>query len=332
MAQIPAPSAIHMLAYIARRTLIAIPLLLAITFITFMVMQLAPGNFFDRLRLDPQISEETIERYEALYHLDEPLPLQYFHWIKNILHGNLGYSFFYNAPVSKIIFQRIFNTFILSLSALIFTWICAIPLGIICAKNANRPVDRLVSGCSFIGLSIPSFFLAILLIYGASQVNILPLGGMRSANFELFSTAEKIFDVLKHLIIPTFALSLGSIASLTRIMRSNLVETLRKPFILMSRAKGLPERSIFYKHGLKNALNPLVTIFGYQLSGLLSGAAITEIICNWPGLGQVMLTAVRAQDVYLVMASVLFGGAMLLCGNLLADVLLAWTDPRIRYE
>jgi ABC-type dipeptide/oligopeptide/nickel transport system permease component len=164
------------------------------------------------------------------------------------------------------------------------------------------------------------------------MLNILPLGGMRSTNFELFTPLGKIFDILKHLILPTIVISLGGIASLTRIMRSSLVETLRQPFILMYRAKGLSDRAIFYKHALKNAINPLITIFGYQFSGLLSGAAITEIICNWPGLGQLMLTAVRAQDVYLVMAATLISGIMLLAGNLLADILLAWVDPRIRYD
>ncbi len=321
-----------MAAYILRRIIISIPLLLIISLMTFMLIQLAPGNFFDTLRMDPQISRETISHYENLYHLDKPAIVQYLFWLKNLLRFDLGYSFFYNSPVVKIILSRIFNTLILSLSALIFTWTIAIPLGILAAVRRNRFIDRLLQFLSFLGFSFPSFFLAIILLYLLSNLKILPLGGMHSANFDSLSSAGKIMDILKHLVIPTIVVSIAAIASLQRIMRGNLLDVLRQQYILAARAKGLPENRVIYVHALRNAINPLVTIFGYHLSDLLSGEALIEIICNWPGIGSVMLTAVRAQDIYLVMASMLMGAVLLLAGNLLSDCLLAWVDPRIRYD
>jgi peptide/nickel transport system permease protein len=321
-----------MTTYIIRRLVIAIPLLLAISFVAFMVIQLAPGNYFDSLRMNPQISPETIKKYESQYHLDEPAIIQYGWWLKNLLRLDLGYSFALMSPVTDVIKRRLFNTFILSLSAMLFTWLIAIPLGIFCAVHRNTFFDRLFSALSFVGLSIPNFFFALLLLYLASLTWILPLGGMRSAGYETLSGIGKFFDLIKHLIIPTVVIGTGSLAGLQRIMRGNMLEILRAQYITTARAKGLPEHRVIYVHALRNAINPMITIFGYSLSGLLSGAALTEIVTGWPGLGTVMLQAVRAQDLFLVMGSMLMGGAMLIGANLVADILLAWSDPRIQYK
>ena len=321
-----------MLGYILRRILVAIPLLFGISLLTFILIQITPGNFFDSLKLNPQISAETISRYEQLYHLDRPLLEQYFHWLKNILRLDFGYSFFFNCPVSRVISGRLYNTFILSLASLLFTWLVAIPLGILAAVNRGRIIDKIVSFFSFAGLSIPSFFIGILLLYWASQWKIFPLGGMHGTNYEDLNYWGRFLDLLRHVALPAFVISVGSIAGLQRIMRGNMLETLRQQYILTARAKGLPEGRVVYLHALRNAINPLVTIFGYHLSDLLSGVALIEIIFSWPGLGSVMLTAVRAKDLYLVMSSMLMGGILLLLGNLLADILLALVDPRIRYE
>lgn len=321
-----------MKAYIIRRLIISIPLLLAISFITFLFIQLAPGNYFDVLKLNPQVSEEIIKLYESRYHLDRPILVQYGWWLRNLLRLDLGYSFSQKGPVLSVLRSRIFNTLLLSISGLFFTWLISIPLGILCAVRQYRWTDKFFSGISFIGLSIPSFFLAILLLFGASITGILPLGGMRSANFEELNLLAKIFDLARHLIIPTVVISIGAISSLQRIMRGNMLEVLRQRYILTAKAKGIPQHQILYRHALKNAINPLITIFGYHLSDVLSGVALTEIICNWPGLGSVMLSAVRSQDIFLVMGAMLISGIMLILGNLVADLLLAWMDPRIRYE
>lgn len=321
-----------MLGYILKRILVSIPLLIAMSLLTFVLMQVTPGNFFDSLKLDPTISKETIAHYERLYHLDKPVLAQYLQWLKNLTKFEFGYSFYYNVPVSRVLADRLWNTFVLSVASMALTWLVAIPLGIWAAVNRNRFGDRLIQFLSFVALSMPSFFLAVVLLYAASLTGGLPLGGMHSAEYDQLSAAGKAWDLARHLVIPTVVISLGSIASLQRIMRGNFLDVLRQQYILSARAKGLPENKVIYKHALRNAINPLITLFGYELSSLLGGAALIEIICNWPGLGSLMLTAVQAKDVYLVMSSMLMGGVLLLLGNLIADILLAWSDPRIRYD
>jgi peptide/nickel transport system permease protein len=300
--------------------------------LTFLMIQMTPGNFFDGLKMDPTISPETIRRYEELYHLNDPVLVQYWEWLKSVCRLDFGYSFHFNIPVAAIISGRLWNTFILALASFLFTWLVAIPLGIYAAVRRNRLADRFIQMLSFVSLSTPGFFLAMLLLFAASQTGGLPLGGMRGADYDLLSPAGRALDLARHMVIPVFVISFASIGALQRIMRGNFLEVLQQQYIMAARAKGLGETAVLYRHALRNAVNPLITLFGYELSGLLSGAALIEIICNWPGLGSLMLTAVRARDVYLVMSSMLMGGALLLAGNLVSDVLLAWSDPRIRYD
>lgn len=317
------------MTHLAQRFLISLLLLVAMSFLTFWLLHATPGNFFDGLKLNPQISAETISRYENMYHLKDPFLVQYWHWLRNVCRGEFGYSFYYNVPVADIIGSRLGNTFILSLASLVLTWGLAIPLGIWAALRHGRLADAIMSVFSFAAFSAPSFFLAILFLYAASQWGILPLGGMHSAGYEDFAWWQKIIDVAKHLVIPTVVLSLGSIAGLQRLMRGNMLAQLRQQYVLAARAKGLPEGRVIYTHALRNAFNPMVTLLGYEFAALLSGAALVEIVCSWPGLGQLMLTAVRSKDVYVVMAGMLMGGVLLLLGNLLADIVLLRVDPRI---
>jgi|CXWL01.1.fsa_nt_gi peptide/nickel transport system permease protein len=320
-----------MLKLILQRFLAFIPMLLGITFLTFILMRITPGNYLDTIRLDPQISHETIERYQKLYELDKPLVEQYWHWIKNVCRLEFGYSFHYNVPVSHMIGGRMFNTLILALATFLVTWLIALPLGIWAAVHRNKWQDKTVQFLSYVFFSLPTFFITMIFLFWASQAGVLPLGGMRSPDFEHMSLLEQVWDILKHLVIPVSALSLGSIGYLQKIMRGNMLEVLGQNYILTARAKGLPETRVIYVHALRNAINPLITLLGYEFSSLLSGAALTEIICSWPGLGSLMLTAVRAKDIYLVMASMLMGSFMFIIGNLLADIALAKADPRINY-
>lgn len=321
-----------MVRYILKRLITTLPLLLGMSLILFVLMKMTPGNYFDSLKLNPQISPETIERYIKLYQLDKPLLVQYFSWLNNTLHLEFGYSFFYNIPVANVIGGRIWNTFILSFVSLILTWGVAIPLGIFAAIHRNKFSDRLIQFLSYVALSSPSFFIAMLFLYFVSQSGLLPLGGMHSANYEELNWIGRFFDVLRHVAIPAIALSIASIGALQRIMRGNMLEVLGQQYILTARAKGLSEQRVIYVHALRNAINPLITLLGYEFSGLLSGAALLEIICSWPGLGALMLTAVQSKDIYLVMATSLMGSVLLIMGNLLADILLVRLDPRIRYE
>jgi peptide/nickel transport system permease protein len=321
-----------MFKYILKRLLIAIPMLLVMALLTFILMQKTAGNYYDMLKMDPSVSPETIERYVQLYRLDQPTVIQYLHWIKNLFRLEFGYSFYFNIPVAKVISGRLWNTFLLSFVSIVFTWLLAIPLGIAAAMNRNRWLDRAIQLLSYMALSTPGFFLAMLFLFLASRTGWLPIGGMHGAYYESFSWAGKITDLIRHMIIPVMALSIASIGSLQRIMRGNMLEALGQPYILAARAKGLSEKRVIGVHAFRNALNPLATLLGYEFSSLLSGAALLEIICSWPGLGSLMLTAVRSKDIYLVMASFLMGGVLFLIGNLVADILLARLDPRIRFE
>lgn len=318
-----------MWTYILRRLLIGIPLLVAIAFVTFVFIQLAPGDMLAQYRQDPSIPPELIRQYEERFHLDEPVVVQFGWWLWNLAHGDLGESFVRRAPVAQVIRERMWNTVLLSVSAFLFTWLIALPLGIYAAVHQYSWGDKIFSLLAFLGMSLPTFFSALLLLYLVSLTGWLPLGGMVSPNYEQLSTLGKVLDVAKHLIIPTVVIGASAVAGLQRLTRGNMLEVLRRQYIVTARAKGLPEHRVIYRHALRNAINPLITIFGYQFSALLSGAAITETVVSWPGLGSLMLEAVRAQDIYLVMGDMLIAGVLLIVGNLLADILLAYADPTI---
>jgi peptide/nickel transport system permease protein len=321
---------------IIRRTLISIPQLLLISFITFLLIDLAPGDVLARYRFDPRIRPETVKQIEAKFHFDKPVIVQYGHWLLRLLQFDLGYSFSRDAPVTNVIGERLYNTFLLSFLSILFTWLIAIPLGIYAAVKQYSIGDRIMSFISYFGMSLPTFFLALVLMYLLFQLrvvpffNAIPIGGMISAGYENMSFFQKIGDQAAHLILPVFVLTINALAGLQRISRGNMLEELRKQYITTARAKGLPENKVVYKHALRNAINPLITLFGLEFSSLLSGAALLETVINWPGLGKLMLEAVRSQDTFLVMGSMLMGGIMLIVGNIIADILLAIADPRVR--
>ncbi|MFQ6066126.1 MAG: ABC transporter permease [bacterium] len=321
-----------MLAYISRRLLHMVPLLLGISLISFIIIQLAPGDFLTQQALNPQVSAERVAQERARFGLDKPVYVQYFIWLKNALRLDFGHSFSYRVPVFRLIGARLFNTFILSLSAMVFTWILSIPLGIISAIKQYSWVDKLLTFLAFLGLAIPNFFFALLLLFMAMRTGWFPVGGMYSIDYQSLNLAGKIWDRLYHLILPTIVLGTSGMAGLMRQMRGNLLDYLKADFVTTARAKGLSETMVIWKHAVRNAINPIITIFGLSLPGLLSGAALTEIVMAWPGLGRLMLEAVLAQDLYLVMGSLIMGSVLLILGNLVADLLLAWVDPRIRYD
>ncbi len=316
--------------FILRRLLHFIPLLFGITLISFFVIQLAPGNYFDQVKLDPKISQETIQQLETRFGFDQPLVVQYFRWLFNVMRLDFGYSLTWQMPVYKLIKQRLWNTLLLAFWSMLFTWILSIPLGIFSAVRQYTGWDNLISVIAFLGMSIPNFFLAFLLIYFAATSGWFPIGGLVSLNYEQLSFWGQIWDKAHHLVIPVVVLGTSGMASLVRIMRGNMLEALGQPYILTARAKGLSEKRVVYIHALRNAINPMVTIFGYELSSLLSGAALVEIVTSYPGLGRLMLEAVLGQDLYLVMGSLLMGSVLLIMGNLVADIMLALVDPRIR--
>lgn len=318
--------------YIIRRFLHTIPLLIGITFISFLLITLAPGDYLSKLKMNPQISPEKIETMKVKFGLDKPWYIQYLKWFWAILHLDFGTSFTYQTSVTSLIFQRLFNTFILSFSALLFSWMIAIPMGILCAVYRSSLIDKLGSLFSFLGQSISEILLALAMLFLALKTKWFPLGGMHSINYEYLSWGGKILDLLHHLILPTIVLGVFSIAHLTRYMRSQMLDILRSEYITTAYSKGLSKPLVVIKHGARNAINPLITLLGFEIAGLLSGAFIVENIMAWPGLGRLIMEALFSQDLYLVMGSLFMSAILLIFGNLAADIMLSLIDPRIRLE
>lgn len=321
-----------LLFFVLRRILQTIPLLIGITFISFLIMKMAPGDYLSQMRANPQISPETIRRLQHDYGLDKPPLFQYFYWLKNAVMGNFGYSFAYKLPVFHLVGLYALNTLLLAATSLIFSWAVAIPMGIYAATHKNGFLDRLFSLIAFSGISLPGFFVALVALLVAQKTGLFPIGGMESINYDTLSPFGKVLDVGKHLILPTLVLGIQELATIIRQMRGNLLDVLHENYILAARARGLKERVVIMRHAVRNAINPLITLFGYDLSGLLAGAALVEIVMSWPGLGRLLLNAVLAQDLYLAMGSFVMGAALLILGNLIADILLAVTDPRIKFS
>jgi len=318
--------------YVVKRLAQALLTLLLASGLSFFVIQLAPGDYLDTLRQNPQISPERIAELQQQFGLDRPWLEQYGRWLWQVLrHGNFGTSFVYQRSVTALLLERVPATLLLAIASLIFTWLIAIPLGIVSAVQHNRWIDRLLQVITYIGQGFPSFVTGLLLLILAQNVTpLLPVGDMTSVEFDDLSPLGKVLDIGWHLFLPSLALSITSVAGLQRITRGEFLDVLRQDYIQTARAKGLPERRVIYVHALRNAVNPLITLLGFEFANLLSGAFITENLFNWPGLGRLIFGAVISQDLYLVMASLIMGAVMLIAGNLLADLLLQTIDPRIK--
>jgi len=320
-----------MARFLVKRILLMIPLIAGITFISFCAMSLVPGNFVSNLAMNPQITPQVLKQMEAEFGLDQPLMIRYFRWLWDVVHLNLGVSLAYRVDVTGLIASRAFNTVILSLASMVLSWALAIPIGIIVAVRQNSTLDRVLSFLSFLGMSVPAFFLAFLAMDFGLWTGWFPVGGSFSPDYASLDAWSKVADRINHLILPALVLGLAGMASLMRLMRSQILEIKNSDFVRTARAKGLPERLVIYKHVLRNALNPFVTMAGYGLADLLGGAALVESVMNLQGLGLLLLNAVRSLDVPLVMGSVLMGTVLLLAGNLLADIALVAVDPRVDF-
>jgi peptide/nickel transport system permease protein len=318
-----------MLSFVLKRLLHMIPLLLGVSL-------LAPGNYFTALQQNPQVSHETILKLQAQFHLDRPWYVQYVFWLENIFSGNFGYSMAYHIPATSLIFGRLWNTFLLSFFALIIAWGVAIPLGVWAAVKKDSWIDRACSLFAFVGLSVPDVLLSLLALWFAATVHFrhfwFPVGGAQSPLHDFMPPMQQFWDSAHHLILPAIVLAASDLAGIMRRMRSCLLDTLRAEYVTAARARGLGEGWVVYKHALRNAINPLLTIFGYSLAALLSGAFIVENIMAWPGLGRLTMEAFFAKDSYLVVDCVVMATALLVIGNFIADILLAWSDPRIRLK
>ncbi len=321
-----------MLHYLARRLLGLIPLLIGITLITFFVIHLAPGKPTDVLtELNPKVSLQARERLTKIYGLDQPLHAQYLQWVSRMARLDFGRSFVDDRSVWDKIAERIPVTLWINFLVMAFVFLIAIPLGVWGAVRTGTFLDHAATLLIFIGFAAPTFWLALLAmqLFGI-QLGWLPLSGLVSLDYDRMTPLEKGTDLIRHLILPVFVSAFGGIAGVSRYMRTSMSEVLRQDYIRTARAKGLSECRILYKHALRNALLPIVTILGLSVPGLLGGSVIFESIFAIPGLGRLFYDGVMARDYPVVMGILTIGAVLTLLGNLLADIGYAWVDPRIR--
>jgi len=303
--------------------------LVGISLISWVIITQAPGSPI-ALTLDPKVSPKIIEQMEKNYDLDKPIYQQYFLWLKRLFTGNL-YSFKDGRPVMRKIGERIWNTLLLNLVAMLIIFSLAIPLGVFSARRQYSFLDNLGTLGAYLGISIPSFWLAYLLILGTVKLFGYPVLGIRSFVTEEFSTMEVVLDRLWHLMLPSIILAIGGIAALSRYTRSSMLEVVRQDYVRTARAKGLPEETVYYKHALRNALLPIITLFGFLIPGLIGGSIIMETVFAWPGIGRLAYQAVLARDYPVVMTINTITAVLVLIGNFIADILYGIADPRIRY-
>lgn len=323
-----------MLWFILRRLGHGLLIILAVSFVTFFLMNKSPGSYLDAMRLDPQIPPEFIDAERERLGLDKPWIVTYLLWLKGVVTElNFGKSFAHKLPVFDVMAPRVLNTLLLSVCSIGFAWLVAIPLGIIAGARQYSVFDKLASTASFIWISIPDAFLALVAIYFAAVSGLFPTAGLTDPRvWDSLNPLQRAVHLGWHLVLPTLVLGSAMTAGLMRQMRGNLLDVLRADYVRTARAKGVGEAAVLLKHASRNAINPLITLFGFSLSSLLSGAVLVEQIMSYPGLGRLVVKAMFDKDVYLVIAAVVTATAMLVLGNLIADIMLAWSDPRIKLE
>jgi len=323
-----------MIAYLIKRILLLIPLLFGITLITFAVIHLAPGEPVDmQIAMSPKVSAESRQRIREFYGLDKPLHVQYASWLGRMARLDFGRSFAPdNRPVTDKITERIPITLSLNVIALVLEFGLAVPIGILAAVRRNTLMDKGITVFVFLGFAIPTFWLALLLMYlFGVKLGWLPISGLHSLGSDRMGPVAWFWDLAKHLVLPVGVATFGSLAGLSRYMRSTMLEVIRQDYITTARAKGLSERVVILRHALRNALLPLITILGFSLPGLIGGSVIFETIFAIPGMGQLFFTGVMARDYPLIMGILVIGAFLTLIGNLLADVCYSIADPRIRH-
>ena len=318
--------------YLARRLAHSLLLLFGVSLLSFALFELAPGDFWGEMRMNPQIGRATVEAARAAYGMDQPLPVRYARWLRSLARGEMGFSFAYGTPVLPLLLERARNTLALAGGALLVAWLLAIPLGVWFAARRGAWPDRLGAAGTSALLAVPDLVVALLLLLLAIRSGAFPVGGMVSPDFADLGAWAKAKDVLSHATLPVSALVLGVLPGLVRHVRAGMVEALRAPFLRAARAHGIPLRRQLFGYALRAAANPLCSLLGSSIASLLSVSLLTEVVMSWPGLGPLLLEAILARDVYLVIGPVVVSTLLLLAGNLAADLLLYAVDPRIRRE
>ncbi len=320
------------MTYLIKRIISSIPILIGITIITFFVMHMAPGKPTDVVTdMNMKVSAESKERLQKLYGLDKPVYIQYFDWMKRFVFFDFGNSFKDMRPARNKIFERLPATILLNVLSLFFICLISIPLGIYCAVKKDSFADKSITIILFVLYSVPSFWLALMfMILFGINLGWLPISGLYSFNFDTMNVFEKIMDISKHLVLPVSVSVIVSLASLSRYTRSGMLDVLKQDYIKTAYAKGLTEKQVIFRHALKNTLLPMITIIGLSIPGLIGGSFIFETIFSYPGIGRLGYEAVMARDYPVVMGIATLTAILTLLGNIIADVLYTWADPRIK--
>ncbi len=319
--------------YLIKRLILMVPLFIGITLISFAVIHLAPGSPIDMATdLNPKATAEVKARMRAIYGLDQPLHVQYWNWLRRLLVLDFGNSFSQDGRrVSDKILERLPITIFINIASLVLIFLLAVPIGVLSATYQNSLFDKSTTIFVFVGFAVPHFWLALLLmiLFGV-HLGWLPISGLKSLNYEYLPASVQVWDRISHLILPIFISAFGGLAGLSRYMRSNMLEVIRQDYITTAKAKGLSPRKVIFKHALRNALLPVITILGLSIPGLIGGSVIFETIFAIPGMGQLFYASVMARDYPVIMGILVIGAVLTLVGNLIADLSYALADPRIR--
>ena len=318
------------MSYLGRRLIRAIVLLAGVSVLCFLFTEMAPGSFFDEMRLNPQISPETIASLRSHYGLDRPLLERYGRWLKSAVRADFGYSIAYNTPVAPLLWERAKNTLLLNTVALLLTWLLSVPLGVWAAAQRGRALDKTLGAASSLLVSIPEVVIAVALLAMAVRWRLLPVGGMNSVDHEQLSRWARVQDTASRMLLPAIILTLAESAIILRHVRASVVEVLGAPFVQAARSFGIHRIRMLFRHVLPVAASPAISLFGFSLAGLISGSLLVEVICGWPGLGPLILDATLSRDFYLVIGGIMLSALFMVGGNLIADVMLLACDPRIR--
>jgi len=326
------PAASFAARFFLRRMAHALVLLIGVSALTFVFTSMAPGDYFDEMRLNPQIAPETVSTLRAQHRLNQWLPVRYASWLNSLAHGRLGFSFAYNSPVGPLLWARALNTLFLTTTALVLAWGLALPLGIWSAEYRGRIQDSLVSWIISALLVFPDLVLGLLFLLIAARTGWFPTSGLLSIGAETLSPLSQLRDVASHLALPVLLLALTTLPLLVRHVRAAVSEVLDAPFIQTARGHGIPRGKLLYRYALRAAAYPLISLLGFSLGALLGGSLLVEVVMGWPGLGPLLVEAILSRDLYVVIGGVLLSTLFLVFGNFIADLLLYWADPRIRPE
>jgi peptide/nickel transport system permease protein len=316
--------------YLALRLIRAVLLLLGVSVLCFLFTEMAPGSFFDEMRLNPQVSPDTIASLRSRYGLDQPLVVRYGRWVHSALRADFGYSIAYNSPVAPLLWTRAKNTLLLNTAAMVLTWLISVPLGVWIATLRRSAWDRAIDGLNSILISLPEIVVAVAVLAIVVRWRVLPVGGMSSVDQDALSHWARAREIATRMLLPVMILTLVEAGIIVRHVRAAVLEILDAPFVQAGRALGVSNVRLMLRHVLPVAANPIISLFGLSLAGLLSGSLLIEAICGWPGLGPLILDATLARDLYLVIGGIMLSTLFMLGGNLIADAMLLACDPRIR--